>query len=1188
MHKHPHYWDTDGNRHDVDEWSPRHEVSKAIEYIENKGGVRDPEKPFLMMIGMNPPHSPYASTDDCDLEGYERYKDKSLTELLVRDNADTTMAKAAAVRYYFANVSGIDREFGRLLAALDKAGLTENTIVVFASDHGETMTSHSTDDPKNSIWRESLNIPFLVRYPGRVPHRVDDLLLSTPDIMPTLLGLAGLGERIPASVEGRDYSAVLRQDAVQPERPRAALYMRNLDGGRDADGLVRGFFAQARGVKTATHTMELRIGRDGTLERVLMFDDAADPYQLHNLAPEEHPRCSPRCAANWLCCCATTTTCGSARASCPTWFPMIRITNNQSDMNKLFLWIAAASAFVLQSCEHRRHPRRDQEPARPGDCAGGEDRQREHLHRGLHKLMDESTIIVGIEPNAKGYEIELSDGTRLPVILGEKIEALVPVMGIDAEGYWTVSLDGGATSERLKVGGEYVSAWPVSGGDHKPGAEGVTPQLKVSADGEWLVSLDGGATYAPLLQNGQPVNALGDKVVVSYSSAFKSVTYDATTGLLAVELLDGEKLTLPVFDDFGLTVTASDNETFRLGETRAFEVVQNNVAEAVIDAPAGWTAVLGETTLTVKAPATFDAASQQAAVSVTVYSDRKYRKLVMLNVTLLDEQVDANAALAWRNFKAGTADNVLLDYSYAGYKHGEEAPADVWGLGYKVYNVVDYGADPTGVRSSRGALAALLKELKLSGRSDAGANLANANARAVIYFPEGRFVLHNDDDNVVDPTSANQKYTDSKGNNRSEEIFIRGGYFVLKGAGRGKTTLVMDTPNLPNNSEQMWSSPMMINIKHNSGLSDLTTVTGDAARGTFSVEVASAAGIGKGDWVCLSLSNNDPTLVAQELAPHRVEGNMTDIQTITVEDYHQVASVSGNRVTFAEPIMYAVEAKWGWKIRKYPHYEHVGVEDLTFEGRSKENFGHHASWEDDGAYKPLNMMRLTDSWIRRVDFRGVSEALSIVSSANCSAYDIEISGNRGHSGVRSQSSSRIFIGKVCDRSRGQAVSPPYTSTGYFENAGQYHASGVSNTSLGAVLWNNTWGDDAFFESHSRQPRATLVDRCTGGFVQWRFGGDETNVPNHLGDLTIWNLNATRAAHDFGAEPFKWWLSSDKWWKTMPPIIVGFHGAAVTFDESAEQVKYLESNGAAVEPLSLYEAQLRQRLGYVPAWLNSLK
>ena len=73
------------------------------------------------MLGINPPHSPYASTEDCDLEGYELYRDKSLTELLVRPNADTTMAKAAAARYYFANVSGIDREFGRLLRALDDA-----------------------------------------------------------------------------------------------------------------------------------------------------------------------------------------------------------------------------------------------------------------------------------------------------------------------------------------------------------------------------------------------------------------------------------------------------------------------------------------------------------------------------------------------------------------------------------------------------------------------------------------------------------------------------------------------------------------------------------------------------------------------------------------------------------------------------------------------------------------------------------------------------------------------------------------------------------------------------------------------------------------------------------------------------------------------------------------------------------
>lgn len=289
VHKHPHYWDTEGRRHEVDEWSPRHEITKAIEYVENRDAQRDSGKPFFLMLGINPPHSPYASTEDCDLEGYELYRDKSLTELLVRPNADTTMAKAAAARYYFANVSGIDREFGRLLKALDRAGLTDHTIVVFASDHGETMTSHSTTDPKNSIWRESLNVPFLVRYPGRVPHRVDDLLLSTPDIMPTLLGLAGLADRIPESVEGRDFSAILRQDAEQPERPRSALYLRNLDGERDAEGLVRGFFPEARGVKTATHTLELCIDRDGSLKRTLLYDDVQDPYQLRNLDPADCP-----------------------------------------------------------------------------------------------------------------------------------------------------------------------------------------------------------------------------------------------------------------------------------------------------------------------------------------------------------------------------------------------------------------------------------------------------------------------------------------------------------------------------------------------------------------------------------------------------------------------------------------------------------------------------------------------------------------------------------------------------------------------------------------------------------------------------------------------------------------------------------------------------------------------------------
>lgn len=59
----------------------------------------------------------------------------------------------------------------------------------------------------------------------------------------------------------------------------------------------------------------------------------------------------------------------------------------------------------------------------------------------------------------------------------------------------------------------------------------------------------------------------------------------------------------------------------------------------------------------------------------------------------------------------------------------------------------------------------------------------------------------------------------------------------------------------------------MIDIKHNSGLSKLCDVTGNAAKGTFSVEVSDAASLSKGDWVCLYLQNNDPELVRNELSP---------------------------------------------------------------------------------------------------------------------------------------------------------------------------------------------------------------------------------------------------------------------------------------------------------------------------------
>lgn len=290
VHKEPHYWDTEGKRHEIREWSPKHETDKAIEYLRNENGERDNEKPFFMMVSYNPPHSPYRSTDDCMAEDYELYRDKPLRELLIRPNADTLRAKAASAPYYFASVTGVDREFGRILDELKRQGMDDNTIVIFSSDHGETMCSHATDDPKNSPYAESMNVPMLVRYPGHVAPGVDTrLIMSSPDIMPTVLGLAGLSDAIPSTVEGRDYSGrFMGTDDTTPLR-EGALYMRNLDGDKDADGNVINYFPEMRGIKTARYTLAITVERDTyKIKDVMLYDDIEDPYQLHNLPLEEN------------------------------------------------------------------------------------------------------------------------------------------------------------------------------------------------------------------------------------------------------------------------------------------------------------------------------------------------------------------------------------------------------------------------------------------------------------------------------------------------------------------------------------------------------------------------------------------------------------------------------------------------------------------------------------------------------------------------------------------------------------------------------------------------------------------------------------------------------------------------------------------------------------------------------------
>jgi len=868
-------------------------------------------------------------------------------------------------------------------------------------------------------------------------------------------------------------------------------------------------------------------------------------------------------------------------------------------MKKVISIICITLLVALYSCDERDDLRSDIDNLK--ERVANLEASIEQMNSDIsnyQQMVEGKILVVGYSKDEQdNYTIELSNGETVTIYSGKVDMNDMPLFSVNASGHWAYTINDMTTE--LLVNDKPVSAIP------EAGTAGVTPKLKVDANGFWLVSIDNGSTWNKL---GNNQIADGTQAVANASSLFSNVTIDEATGQITFTIrADNSQVKVPIYGkDFYLTIKYEGTATFGLGQKQEFVVEQANVETATIENQT-WGVKLTENKLIVTAPKTnVQGKEYEEQIYIKIFSKEGYCRVVKLPVKLLTTKIDANSALAWQRFRQGE-DNMLPDYSYAGYNHGESAPQGAFSLGYQVINVKERMTAKN--MTAREALISILQEKGMTKVN--GTNKLNANAKIVIYFPAGDYVLHNDDDNTRDE-SKQKDAVDSKNNNVSSGIEIYGGNFVIKGDGPDKTRLIMETPNLPTSISNLSSSPILLAIKHTNGPNNagnspkLASVTENAKRGDFTVKVSGTTGISSGQWVQLRLRSGDRELVKKEIGPIALNENWAiakapisinqssdDLYGVKITEFHQVKSAANGKITFYEPIMHDIDIKYndteGWEIRTYKYLENVGIEDLSFVGNALDGYAHHGEghaeqakvgWQYDGAYKPLLLQRVVNSWVRNVHFESVSEALTFAESANSSAYDIRISGKRGHSAVRSQGSSRVFIGKVRDESAGNDV--------YGKSCqGQFHGCGVSKPSVGTVLWNVTWGNDACFESHATQPRATLIDNCSGGLVYYRAGGDENEVPNHLGDLTLWNLNVTGT--DSHASNFAWWSDSDTWWKIFPPIVVGTHGMNVKFpSKEQQQVTYEESTGMKVSPESLYEAQLRERLGYVPGWLNALK
>ena len=790
-------------------------------------------------------------------------------------------------------------------------------------------------------------------------------------------------------------------------------------------------------------------------------------------------------------------------------------------------------------------------------------------------ILNGQILVFDYERKENGdYTLSLSDGTKMTVYSGVPAEDL-PVMSIGSDGYWYYTMNG--ETKPLLQDGEKVSASPING---------KTPQFRVNKDGMWEYSYDGESWESGIgLANpgkGNGTISIFDDVIPSEDGKSITFKWKGETGELLTK-------TVSLYNGLDLKIDVQGEIRFGLGEKKEFTITQEKVVKIVIET-VNWGIQIEDTKMYVTAPSVNPLGKEFTdKLVIKIFSEEGYCRLITLPVILTTTKINENSATAWQNFLSKNEQNVLLDYSYAGYMHGEVAPPDGFAWGYEVVNVKEYmESNKLGARE---AFIKLLKENKLVRIDDESKGYSNDNVRKVFYFPAGEYDMQ--------PSGNAELFPE-----------IYGGNFIIKGDGEGKTKILMNN-HIYNNK----TAPLFL-IKHTHSPSnidnskELAKVTANASKGDFTVKVSSVVGLSVGKWVQLRLRSANDGLLRKELGPiysqkksawsiaqiPGLSGNNEDGKGVNVMEFHQIKSISGNTVTFYEPIMSDVDISCndydgGWIIRDYKYFENVGVEGLSFIGKAVTPYYHHGEgatdssipvWMYDNGYMPLQFGRVINSWVRNVEFESVSEAVTFGESANCSAYNIRITGNRGHSAVRAQGSSRMFIGRVTDKS--------FDSRGH----GQWHGCGVSKPSIGTVVWNSNWGLDACFESHATQPRATLFDNCSGGLVRYHAGGAENENPNHLRDLTLWNFNITGTTDEKGvnwAVDFKWWDETTVWWKIFPPVLVGVHGASITWDKGtndAKQYTYEESTGVKVTPESLYEAQLRNRLGYVPGWLNALK
>ena len=190
--------------------------------------ARDTSRPFFLTLGFFRPHTPYVAPKDPYFGWYpenempvvsgveEDQKDlpaAALGSYKKEQDKLTDELRRKALQAYYASISFMDAQVGRVMDALDRLGLSENTVVVFTSDHGYHIGEHGLWQ-KMSLFEESARVPMLIIAPGvSRPHTHTTTPVSHIDVFPTLAEICGV--KPPANIQGQSLVPILKDSRVE-------------------------------------------------------------------------------------------------------------------------------------------------------------------------------------------------------------------------------------------------------------------------------------------------------------------------------------------------------------------------------------------------------------------------------------------------------------------------------------------------------------------------------------------------------------------------------------------------------------------------------------------------------------------------------------------------------------------------------------------------------------------------------------------------------------------------------------------------------------------------------------------------------------------------------------------------------------------------------------------------------------